>query len=302
MRAPGEAVEADNIVAVEGGDKSAPGKFYLTTIFQQQANVLLTLGASVFPDWELVPQSKTGGKCLSTYDREMKEQMAESKIMASIAALKYSGYKIPIKREGVIVMSLLPESKSKGIIQRGDLVIFAGGKKVHSSEGLASILKDWPEDKKIPVIFEREKSAFKRHIELINYHGRKIIGFRPLNYVEVDKLPVKIDIKTHFINGSSAGLIFSLEIIRQLKGVKFKDEKIAGSGTIDAQGNVGEVEGIDLKLKGARNVGAKIFLIPEGQYKEYKDKTYGMKLIPVKNLSSACRVLSARYSGKNAAP
>ena len=53
----------------------------------------------------------------------------------------------------------------------------------------------------------------------------------------------KIDINAADIGGPSAGLMFSLEIFDQLtEGNLTKGYEIAGTGTIDLQGNVQRVE------------------------------------------------------------
>ena len=44
-----------------------------------------------------------------------------------------------------------------------------------------------------------------------------------------------------------------------------KGYKIAGTGTIDKNGNVGEIGGVKYKLKGAVNAKSDIFMVPNGE-------------------------------------
>ena len=67
---------------------------------------------------------------------------------------------------------------------------------------------------------------------------------------------VKIDLDE--IGGPSAGLMFTLGIIDKLRPADLTGGKIiAGTGTIDDDGNVGPIGGIPQKLVGAKEAGAR---------------------------------------------
>ena len=67
------------------------------------------------------------------------------------------------------------------------------------------------------------------------------------------------------IGGPSAGLMFALSIYDVLTPGSLTDgNAVAGTGTIDAHGNVGEIGGIQQKIAGARRDGAQLFLVPAG--------------------------------------
>ncbi len=67
------------------------------------------------------------------------------------------------------------------------------------------------------------------------------------------------------IGGPSAGLIFSLGVYDTLTpGSLTGGTDIAGTGTIDPDGSVGPIGGIQQKIVAAADAGAKIFLVPAG--------------------------------------
>lgn len=67
------------------------------------------------------------------------------------------------------------------------------------------------------------------------------------------------------VGGPSAGTMFAIGIIDKLTpGALTQGKIIAGTGTIDPEGNVGEIGGIQQKLIGARDAGAVLFLAPQG--------------------------------------
>jgi PDZ domain-containing protein len=65
------------------------------------------------------------------------------------------------------------------------------------------------------------------------------------------------------VGGPSAGLMFSLGIVDELtRGSLTGGEVIAGTGTIDAEGLVGPIGGVQQKVVGAHRDGARYFLTP----------------------------------------
>ena len=68
------------------------------------------------------------------------------------------------------------------------------------------------------------------------------------------------------IGGPSAGMMFSLAIYDKITpGALTGGTHIAGTGTIDVDGNVGEIGGIQQKIAGAYDAGRPVFLVPAGQ-------------------------------------
>lgn len=114
--------------------------------------------------------------------------------------------------------------------------------------------------------------------------------------------PFEIDIKLADVGGPSAGLMFSLGIVDkltpgQLTGGKF----IAGTGTIDDQGKVGPIGGINMKLVGARNAGARYFLTPGDNCKAAaSDTPGGLTLVKVKTIDDAKKSLEKIRVGDTA--
>ena len=76
-------------------------------------------------------------------------------------------------------------------------------------------------------------------------------------------------------------------------------KKIVGTGTIDVDGNVGEISGIKYKLIGAVNKGADVFLVPKGEnYNEAKkikkEKGYDIDLVPIATFDEALKYLQKK--------
>ncbi len=121
---------------------------------------------------------------------------------------------------------------------------------------------------------------------------RLMLGTGLQNVVEYTTNP-KVTIKfKESESGPSGGLIATLEMYNQLtKNDLTKGYKIAGTGTIEADGSIGEIGGIEHKLLGAEKDKAKYFLAPKGNYKaalKYKKKhSLKIKIIKVNNIKDA---------------
>ncbi len=98
--------------------------------------------------------------------------------------------------------------------------------------------------------------------------------------------------------GPSAGLLQTLSIFNQLTDYDYtKGLKIAGTGTIDVNGNVGKIGGIKQKIIAAYQNNVDIFLCPSSNYEDalkayntLKNKNR-MKLIEVSTFESAIGAL-----------
>jgi PDZ domain-containing protein len=122
------------------------------------------------------------------------------------------------------------------------------------------------------------------------------------------KKDVKVTLKLADVGGPSAGLLFSLGIIDKLDGDGSGGDltggrTIAGTGTIDADGEVGAVGGVALKTQSARRDGATVFLVPKAECSDAESELpKGLRLIPVTTLKGAVDALVALEKDEGSVP
>jgi PDZ domain-containing secreted protein len=112
---------------------------------------------------------------------------------------------------------------------------------------------------------------------------------------------VHIDVKD--VGGPSAGLMLTLGIL-DLVGEKdlTHGKVVAGTGTIDPQGDVGPIGGITLKMAAARDIGAQLFLVPADNCSEAKGVgDPGFPLARVATLDDALKALADFEAGRTPA-
>ena len=127
----------------------------------------------------------------------------------------------------------------------------------------------------VKVTYEEDgqtKSAEGKIITLEN--GKNGIGIGLIDRTEVTS-DVPIRFSTAGIGGPSAGLMFSLAIYTQIADPGLRNGRIvAGTGTIDRDGNVGDIGGIDKKVVASAREGAAIFFAPDNPVSEEEQKAH----------------------------
>jgi PDZ domain-containing protein len=124
-----------------------------------------------------------------------------------------------------------------------------------------------------------------------------------LKYLHLSSDQVKVSVNLGDIGGPSGGQMLALAIIDKLAGDgKGGDltggRNIAGTGTIDDNGNVGAVGGVALKTQAAARDGATVFLVPRAECADARVNTpSGLRLVPVNTLGDAVTALDALQAG-----
>ena len=132
--------------------------------------------------------------------------------------------------------------------------------------------------------------------------GRAIIGVLGVHDAPPRaQLPVKVSITPRGLGrGPSAGLAFTLEVYDALTGHRLaKGRKIAVTGTIDLDGNVGPIGGARQKVIGAVRAGADIVLVPVLNAPDARKAAAGrIRVIAVPSFRAALAALGERAAAR----
>ncbi|NGQ93879.1 PDZ domain-containing protein [Brevibacillus sp. SYP-B805] len=307
---PGSAVELAPIVEVEGGKKDAAGVFMLTTVRMGEATPAWVLYAKLFPDAELIDKDLVLNQGESDEDFTRREQavMQNSQKIAEAVAFRLAGYEVKIENHGVIVMGTIPGMPAKNIFQVGDIITAVDHHATPEQQALRNYLAKKKVGDTVQITFQRDGEERTVPVTLGELPGEE--AHRPglgisLDNNQVIEVPEEVTITARNIGGPSAGLMFTLEIYNQLR----KDldltrgYRIAGTGTINADGTVGRIGGINHKVVAADKAGAEIFFAPDDAGSEssnYEEavataKRIGtkMKIVPVKTVDDAIAFLTS---------
>ncbi len=299
---PGSVEELSSKVTVEEGGKAEQGHLYLTTVLSVKASNIYYLAYGLLAPHTDIQRSHVvkGDMSDKEYNRWLAYLMKSSQENAITAGLKAAGEEVQVIPNGMIVRNISENSKAKGIIEAGDIILEVDGRKIKVTEDLLGYFKEKKPGEEVSVVFTRDGEKKEEQVELVLLPGKNSqpgIGIGLEEYVEV-KTGRNVNIQAGDIGGPSAGLMFSLEIYRQVTGEDItKGYEVAGTGTIDKAGNVGQIGGIAEKIAAVDKAGMDIFFCPmdvlpsDTNEKEVKAETekygYDVKIVPVKTLDEA---------------
>jgi PDZ domain-containing protein len=203
-----------------------------------------------------IQYGSTGSQAQDTQEGQV--EMVTSQDAAVAAALTRLGYNLHPGIEIVQVTSGMP---AEGKLQVRDLLRRVAGRKIGPKTDVGKVLQAASSGKPVPIVVERNGHRVHVDITPTTKDGHKVVGVT-LQVGYRFPFNVSVDIPEN-IGGPSAGLMFALSIYDTLTpGALTGGQVVAGTGTISADGKVGEIGGIQQKIAGARQDGAQLFLVP----------------------------------------
>ncbi len=295
---PGTAENLKEIITVENGiDSDHEGSFFLVTVAQQPANLMLFMGSLVTPSIELFPKWRIHPPeiDLEEYYEIERRRMRDSQYLAKIIALRRMDYDVPIISDGILVVETMEDSPARDILKPEDVIIELDGERVNLAEELVQKIQERPVGSEVQITFKRNDSVLTEsvttvpHVEDREKAGLRIF-IRTLDWEP--QLPVEIEIGTGAIAGPSAGFMFVLEIMNQLEEQDISHgKKIVGTGTIDMREDVGPIGGIKQKVAAAEAIGADFFLVPAENMQEAERAAGRIQLVEIDTLQDALNFL-----------
>ena len=292
---PGGAVDLNKRISVNNGYE-AEGSFNMAYVSMVRGSIPFLLLSYIIPDWDIVSSDEItieGENMEEMLERE-KLYMQESMDAAIINAYRAAGADLNITGTISEVSFIAEEADTN--LKIGDEIIRANRVEIHSLDDLKKVIEGLDEKEKVRLDVIRddeEKECFAYTYKTDD--GMKI-GVSLLTTYEYTTAPeVSITSKASEA-GSSGGLMMSLTIYNSLVPEDITDgKKIVGTGTIDIDGNVGEIGGVKYKLIGAVKNDADVFICPEENYEEAievaLDKDYDIPIISVSTFLEAIEAL-----------
>ena len=264
----GDNDEGEPIIQVEGRTSYRDdGQLRMTTVFVSQPkpdgrNNLFELmhdwisnEDAVYPYDAVYRQDET----VEQNRQEGKAQMTSSQDTATAAALEELGYDVTEP----VVAGVTEDAPADGRLETGDVILSVDGTDVSTSEDVVDAVTAAPKGR--PVDFGVRRDGKRQSVQVTpdTVDGKSQVGIQVGTQAKPD-LPVDVTIDIDpGIGGPSAGLMFSLGIYDTLTpGSLTGGRAVAGTGSLDAAGDVGPIGGIQQKIVGARDAGAELFLVP----------------------------------------
>ncbi|MFY1690025.1 PDZ domain-containing protein [Plantactinospora sp. WMMB782] len=284
------------VIQVSGRETStSAGQLRLTTVgVQPDVKLLSAIAGWISSDEAVVPYELIypPGQTQQQVEERNAEDFAASQTSAETAALRELGY--PVQ---VVVKTVAAGGPSEGVLKVGDVITSVDDKPVEVAASLTGAIRARPAGSELKIGYTRDGTpADATIVSAAAGNDPPRIG------VEIEQRqphPFELKIDLGDIGGPSAGLMFALGIVDKVRSEDLTGGKIiAGTGTIDDLGQVGPIGGIPQKLVGAKNAGAKYFLVPADNCEEaVRNAQPGLPMARVGTLDEALTALDAIRAG-----
>ena len=308
---PGEALVANGPAGAVtvAGTHMGSGDVYLTTVaLNDRVTLLNKLFAFTHPDTQLIKkQLVTGNATPAQYAQQNQQEMTDSQLFAKVAALRRLGYTVPEQGDGALVEQIAPNSPADGKFRVGDVIKQIDGKTVSIVTDATTDIRRHKAGDTVTIEVARPGSGSALTAIAVQPVAcgstncpqnpqQPLVGISLVTDQQHFALPAmpKLAITTNDIGGPSAGLAFTLGAIDALTTHDLTGgHKVAVTGTIDPDGNVGPVGGVVQKTVAVERAGCEYFLVPPDEYADASAKAKGHHLTVVKvtSLDDALRFL-----------
>jgi Lon-like protease len=242
----------------------------------------------VVPRAQIFPPGKTDAQVRA----ENTQQFATSESNAELAAMTQLA--IPTR---VVVGEVVPDSPAASALRIGDEIIAVSGRPVGTPASVSQALAGTTPGQNVTVTYRRDGQEQTADVALAASPDRTqgLLGVRP----SVEPRAGDIRISLGDIGGPSAGLMFALAVVDKLSPGELTGGRfVAGTGAIDAAGDVSPIGGIPFKMRAAHDAGATVFLVPDENCTEAAATApAGLQLIRVTGLGDAVTQLEALDDG-----
>lgn len=302
LEAPGVALPVGPMVQVPAEYRYlSAGSFVLTTVIPQAP---ITTGEWVFgqlspvvrivPAEQIVPEGTTPQELA----RQGFQMLDQSETAAIVVGLRLAGFPVNAEGKGVLVASILADSPANSVLQPGDIITGMNGQAIRTTSQLIDGIKAQTPNTSLDLQILRNGQQRKVTVPLMQPAtpgDPPRIGITIQSAGTDVKLPFPVKIVPNKIaGGPSAGLMFTLTVYDMVTPKDLTMGRvIAGTGTINLDGTVGPIGGVQQKVAAAEGAGAQYFLSPSENYEDAVAMARNIKVIKVATAKQAIDFLNS---------
>ncbi|UVI32978.1 PDZ domain-containing protein [Paenibacillus spongiae] len=299
VTSPGFTLNMNRYATVEDGVPK--GSIDGVLVIERPAFPVDWLYASLLPHVQL--KKRDTSISIGEIQQIVRQQRVGANQIGSAVAFQKLGIGRGVIPSGVQVVKLMPESPNSGIIEPGDIIVAMNDKPIASLAELTERMSGVEPGSAVHVTLVRSEQKLPVTMKTIasdDDPNRAIFGIQVEDHVQVD-LPKDVHYRSYLVyqGGPSHGAALALTIMDQLRpgGVTYGN-RVASTGTIDANGNVGPIGGIEQKGFTVERTNADVFFVPAGQEDEARKGASDLNIVPVHTLDEMLEWLKANSKWK----
>lgn len=296
---PGGLEELNDRIIVDDSYKY-DGSFNLTYVTARRGTPVNLLLACVFKSWDIISldESRVEDESSKEISNRGKIYLKETSYDAIIAAFKAANMEYNVKKLDVTVSYIFNNAKTN--LKIGDIIKTINGVEIYDFESLKTEISKYKENDKLNIKVLRDNKLKDCYSILKKEEDKIIIGISLVELKDIETTPKVEYLFEDNESGSSRGLLCALDIYNKISEFDLtRGLKISGTGSIDENGNVGEISGVKYKLAGAVKNDADIFIVPTANYKEAiklkNENNYNIEIIEADTLENVIEKLKQKH-------
>ncbi|WP_162463138.1 PDZ domain-containing protein [Paenibacillus psychroresistens] len=290
---PGLTMNMNEYAQVDKGNSS--DQIAGVLIFERPAFRIDRLYAKFFTVYEFAKKA-VNQPSLHEQLQEVRTQQIDANQVASAVAFAKVGLGQGAISHGAMVNSVVKDFPAAKQLKAGDVIIQANGDSISTTIDLINHIKQIKPGNELKLVIKRNGAELKVAIQTqadAKEPKNSVIGVQVSDEVELD-LPLKVKFKPYLLHvgGPSHGAMLTLALIDQLTtGGITNGNIVAGTGTINSLGQVGQIGGIRQKAYTVERSAADVFFVPYDQYEEARRGAKLLNIVPVKTIDDILKWL-----------
>lgn len=322
---PGPSFDLQEDLTVTGAETySSSGELMLTSVSLQESRLINHLMAPFDDSFELIKTRDYLGEELNMEEQDIVDIVITflSQDTAVVVGLQEQSLPVDVEVMGQFVVAVGSDYPAYGVIDPGEVIVAVNGEPLDSPGRFTELISSTPEGETVSLqlkgvdeelVIEANEEALEgatehpdlsdfleddaREVEIQPVYepelGRSIIGVSTRDFFSyASSVEVQWDLDT--VKGPSAGLMMTLSLVNALTPDDLTHgERIAGTGEITLEGDVGPIGGLPFKIRAAEEAGAEVFIYPVENQDELEGFSTDLQLFPVEDLDDALELLQA---------
>lgn len=298
---PGPLGDAVQMVSMKNETEAVEGKIYVTTVSRRPATFASYFAALVSYYSDVKTDYMNQG-IMGQDNRDIQQAfMANSQQAAIVEAYRAAEIENELTTRGVRIMAVNRTVPALDALRVNDIVTMVNDEPI--TLGMLPTLTDTLKTTATTLTIIRNGKQAELAIDKVSDDGYLLNGVLVIE----EKTPT-VTIDSKGFGGPSGGAMLTLSIYQQITGQDIlQGRTIAGTGTIENGGMIGQVGGISQKVAAAHSAGAALFFVPdfadmdmttESNYAEaVRTRDFlqsDMQIIPVNTLQDIIRYLEMK--------
>lgn len=289
VMAPGDIIPIDNRIETTS-KKESTGNINLLYVTEYEGTVSSVVMSFLMKNWDLekLEEVQLSNETPEEIKLRNKVMLDNSIQNAIFVAYNKAGKQINITNKKNIIIGLTDNKDLK----IGDEILSANNILLEDITTLKEIINKSNINDIIELKIKRNNQELTYQVPVIEKNNMKMLGIVMITNYEYELDP-EINIKfKDSEGGSSGGAMMSLSIYNAITDEDItKGLKIGGTGTIDINGNVGEIDGVKYKIMGAIKNDLDIVFVPSANYED-AIKTKGKNKIKIVSVDTFDEIIN----------